>query len=460
MDDKERRAVALWRVGVLGPLVSARLDHGDRKAYFAQAAARTHKRPDGRVVELSARTIEAWFYAHQKGGFEALLPRSRKDIDQSRAIRPEVADLLVRAKREKPRRSIRRIIRLLERAGVVRSKELSRSSVHRLLLAAGVSARPVRGPSAERRSFLHQHASDLWVGDALHGPVCLAPDGSLRKAYLLSQIDGATRYVLHSYFAWSEGAVAQEHGLKQAMRKHGVCRMYYVDLGPAYVAQSLVALCAELEIHLLHTEAGDPEAKGVIERWHRTFREEVEDELPQEPVTLAELNAVLWAWLAEEYHARKHETTGRAPREHWLAEVGHLRPIPRSKDLEQVFLHRVERKVRKDGTVRWKGGYLEVLAELEGKTVELRFDPADEEARPRVFVRDAFVCDTVPLDRFKNAYRTRRRPLGAPAPDVVPTGLDPLEQMKKAHYERTRPVGARTTPPFLDATYHDDEEDD
>ena len=27
-----------------------------------------------------------------------------------------------------------------------------------------------------------------------------------------------------------------------------------------------------------HAGAGDAEAKGVIERWHRTWREEVEDE--------------------------------------------------------------------------------------------------------------------------------------------------------------------------------------
>ena len=57
MDNDDRRAVALWRVAVLGPLISARMEHGERRELFGQAAARTHQRPDGRWVQLSARTI-------------------------------------------------------------------------------------------------------------------------------------------------------------------------------------------------------------------------------------------------------------------------------------------------------------------------------------------------------------------------------------------------------------------
>jgi len=460
-DDKQ--AVALWRLGVLGPLISARLEHGDRRRYIDEAAARTHERPDGTRVRLSARTIETWYRAWRRGGFQGLFPEDRRDRGLSRAIAPELAEQILRVKRERPRRSIRRIIRMLERAHIVRKGELYRSTVHRLLAAQGVSARPLRGGGAERRSFLPEHAGDLWVGDALHGPQVIAPDGSLRKAYLLSQIDGATRYVTHSYFALSERAVDQEHGFKQAIAKHGPPRAYYVDLGSAYISDSLVLICAELGIRLLHTGVRDCEAKGVIERWHRTWREEVGDELPDSPLPIAELNAKHWAWLAAEYHARKHDTTGKLPREHWLAEVAHLRKLPRHKDLDEVFLHRERRFVRKDGTVRFCGGFLEVRAELVGREVELRFDPRDDAVRPRVFVEDRFVCDTVPLDRIRNASRRRRRVRGEAAPDVEPSGLDPLALIEAEHYERVRPVGAApTVQPSMtknDPTDKEDKED-
>jgi hypothetical protein len=72
-------------------------------------------------------------------------------------------DLVVRAKREKPRRSIRRIIRMLERAKGVLPRELSASSLHRLLMRKGISSRPSRcddedgeglGTRVERRSYI------------------------------------------------------------------------------------------------------------------------------------------------------------------------------------------------------------------------------------------------------------------------------------------------------------------
>ena len=452
MKHDDKQAIALWRLGVLGPLTSARLEHGDRRRFFTEAASRVHEQPDGTRVEISPRTIEDWYYAWRHGGFRALFPEDREDCGKSRAIPAEVAEHILRAKRERPRRSIRRIIRMLERAGIVRTGELARSTVHRLLAAHGVSSRPLRGPGTERRSFLPEHAGDLWVGDALHGPPAITPDGKVRKAYLLSQIDGATRYVVHSYFAFSEGAWCQEHGVKQAIAKHGLPRTYYVDLGSAYIADSLVLICAELGIRLLHTGVQDCEAKGVIERWHRTWREEVGDELPEHPLPIADLNAKHWAWLSAEYHTRKHDTTGRPPREHWLSEVEHLRLVPLHKNLDEVFLHRERRHVRKDGTVRFRGRLLEVRSELVGREVELRFDPGDEAACPRIFVEDRFVCDTVPLDRLRNASRRRRRLRGEAAPEAEPSGLDPLALIEREHYQRVRPVDAPTSP-------RDDDED-
>jgi putative transposase len=445
MRQEEKEKIALWRLGVLGPLVSARLEHGDRRRYLEQAAARQQQQPDGAHVNLSPRTIESWYYAYRRGGFHALFPQDRADRGSCRAIGEQLAEQIMSIKRGHPRRSIRILIRMLERNGNVLPGTLHRSTVHRLLRAHQLSARPLRAGEMERRSFLPEHAGDLWVGDALHGPMVIAPDGSVRKSYLLSQIDCATRFIVHSYFALSESAADHEYGFQQAILKHGLPRTYYVDLGSPYISHSLRLISAELGVRLLHTKVRDPEAKGVIERWHRTWREEVGDELPDDPLPLAELNAKHWAWLAAEYHARLHSTTGRAPREHWLEEVAFLRPVPRHKNMAEVFLHRQKRTVRKDGTVHWKGGFLEVRQGLEGQEVELRFDPHDAASRPRVFVEDAFVCDTVPLDRVANASRRRRRLRQPTAPEIRPSGLDPLALIEAEHYDRVRPVGPAPT---------------
>lgn len=458
MDDEERRRIALWRVSVLGPLVSARLEHGEVRALCEQAAARTHELPDGGFIKVSWRTIETWYYAYKRGGFDALLPERRSDRGTSRAISDEVADLILRVKHEKPRRSVRRILRMLERARVVRRGELCRSTVHRLLARHGVSSRPDREQAGERRSWICEHAGDLFVGDVLHGPIVIAPDRRLRKSYLISEIDSATRFVPHSVFKLSESAVAHEEGLREVLQKYGRMRGYYVDNGSAYRARSLLEICAELGIDVTHTQARDAAAKGVIEKWHRTWREEVGDELPAEPLALAELQSKHWAWLAVEYHRREHDTTKRAPLEHWLAEVHELRPLPPNKNIAEVFLHRVRRHVRKDGTVRFGGRLLEVSPELVGRWIELRFDPHEPAPLPRVFVDGRFRCDTVPLDRIKNASRVRRRIRGEPDPRIEPTGLDPLAQMEAEHYERGR--APWDDDDDHDPTDHDEEEDE
>ena len=148
------------------------------------------------------------------------------------------------------------------------------------------------------------------------------------------------------------------------------------------------------------------------------------------------------------------------PREHWLTELASLRTVPRHKHLDDVFLHRERRGVRKDGTVRFAGDYVEVRPELVGREVELRFDPRDEAGRPRVFVEDRFVCDTVPLDRVRNASRRRRRLSGEAAPDLDdPSGLDPLALIEAEHYDRIRPVGAPCRP-TANPPSHDDEPND
>jgi transposase InsO family protein len=443
MNHERRRAIALWRYAVLGPLVSARLEYGDRREHFLHAAQRVYDHPDGRKTRVSARTIEDWYYAYLARGLEGLEPNTRKDAAQGRALSPELLDLLVRAKRTRPRRTVRQLIRILVRANKVAPGELSPATVHRALRRAGVPThRPSVHAHKQRRAFLPERAGDLWVGDVMHGPR-VREAGKLRKTYLVSILDAATRYLVGSTFRLSESAVDHEVVLRRTFAVHGRPRTYYVDRGAAYISGSLEAICADLGIHLCLTEPRDAEAKGSIERWHRTWRAEVGVELEGESFDLAHLQGVHRAWLACEYHTREHDTTKRAPKEHFLAEVsaGHVRALPRGIDLDAVFWHRAKRTVRKDNTVSFSGRRLEVTRMgMAGRKVELRFDPTadlddDSTPRPKVYVDGAFACDTRLLDLHANARRRRKR-IEPPKPEPVLTKdeLDPVADLLTEHF--------------------------
>ncbi len=85
MDEKARQQLALFRIAVLGPLVGARLEHGELVELCREAAARTWELPSGAVIDVSARTIEDWFSA------ERILMRSR---DRRRAASPAISPVL------------------------------------------------------------------------------------------------------------------------------------------------------------------------------------------------------------------------------------------------------------------------------------------------------------------------------------------------------------------------------
>ena len=439
MDHEDRRKIALWRYSILGPLVSARLEYGDRREHFLHAAQRLYDHPlRDRKVRVSPRTIEDWYYAYLSAGVEGLEPRTRKDAKQSRALSPEIESILVRAKSQRPRRSVRQLIRILVRAGKVAPDTLAPATVYRALKRAGL---PTRRPRAhadkERRAFLPEHAGDLWIGDVMHTPRVLH-EGRMRKTYLISILDAATRYLVASALRWGETAVDHEAIFKHALRVHGRPRAYYVDRGAAYISGSLRAICADLKIHLRHTESQDAEAKGAIERWHRTWRAEVGVELEGEVFEFDHLKAVHAAWVARDYHAREHGTTNRAPREHFLAEVaaGHVRPLHPGTDIDAIFWHRARRTVRKDNTVTFSGRRLElVLAGMAGRRIQLRFDPTDDEDNPRVYIDGAFVCDTRKLDLHANARRRRKRVEEPALPPPIPRDeLDPIGDLLAEHY--------------------------
>jgi len=442
---KDIDAKALFRLSVLGPLVSReQLVRGELQQLTRELSAREYAIPGTQRRHVGEKTIQAWYYAWRRQGIDGLAPKPRADRGCSK-ISNAVQEAILAAKRANPRRSVRQIVRLLEAAGIVPGKSLSRSAVHRLLQQQGLSRLAGSGHvPEEKRSFAAEFAGSIWYGDVMHGPR-VPHKGQLRKTYLVSLIDDASRLVAHSAFCLGETALDIEGVLKQALLKRGVPIKLVVDNGAAYRANTLQGICARLGIHLIFCRPYAPEGKGKLERWHRTLRDQFLGELDERRITdLDELNARLWAWLEQVYHRSEHAgLAGLTPLARYQRDLARIRSLgAKAAGLDALFHHRVPRLVRKDGTVSYLGQRFEVPYELSGKTVRLVVDPhaervvgVEDEAGQSLGLATA-------LDALANISRVRRKPEPAAASVAQRDGPN-LVEIAHARYHGVKANGVK-----------------
>ena len=411
---------ALFRLMVLGPLASrGELKRGEVSAIIRELASRTYDIPGSKRTYLSSETIKRWYHDYQRGGIDALQPKARTDKGTTQ-LPVVVQERLLQLKKDNPARSINLMITMMESSGLISKGSISRASVHRFLKQLKLSKRILPSVNTiEHRSFVAKRAGELWQGDVLHGPSIPTQNG-MRKTYLVSLMDDASRLLAHSAFCLGETALDIEGALKQAVLKRGRPYKLMVDNGAAYKSASLQAICARLDIRLIYCKPYAPEGKGKLERFHRTFREQFLNELDLNRVAnLEELNARLWAWIESIYHTRPHAGLDKldtneyqTPVARWRQDLAHIRPLTTSlaENLDAVFCHHVERVVRKDGTVSWEGKCFEVHHNLVGEKVSLVVDP-----HTQTIIRvETLFGDNLgpahPIDRIHNAHRKRQQP--------------------------------------------------
>ena len=415
--------VALFRLAVLGPLACRKaFERGEIKKLCHKLAKNSYQLPDcDQATYLSPKTVERWYYLWKKQGVDALAPKVRADRNHSRL--PEVIQTaLIKAKQENPRRSLDTLLQLMHDEGLIGTGELSRSSIHRLLQAKGLSGRIPHTVQIERRRFEAQHAGDLWYGDVMHGPTLIL-SGRARKVYLVSLMDDASRLITHSAFCLGETALEIEGVLKQALLKRGLPRKLVIDNGAAYRATSLQGIAARLSIRLIYCRPYDPAAKGKLERYHRFFRQHFLSELNPACIdTLADLNQRLWAWVDGFYHQRAHSALeGLTPLQRFVQDIDHTTALGTlAAKLDALFHHRLKRLVRKDSTLRYQGQWYEVDYTLAGQSVLVVVDPHQEKALSVESLQGDPLGPVTLLDVQANSRRRRHRPCAAPPVEPSP----------------------------------------
>ena len=440
MTEEDREAQALFRYGLISEFLHGRTPRGEQRRRMEELTRGQYEVPWQKTpYKVTVSRLRRWLSAYRRRGLDGLRNRRRKDRGTAKAIDVLLVRRIVAIKKASRALSIPELIRSLEDAGEAVPGTLKHSTVHRLLAHHGLSGRPGKDPGVkgQRLPFAYPHPMDLWVGDVMHGRTLVGD----RKVYLIVFLDDASRAVMHGAYTFDEGALSVLEVFRQALLVRGICLRLYVDHGSAYVDARFVRTCAHLGIHLMHAPVGDGAAKGLVERFFARLRDQFERYLqPQDLVDLGTLNSVLWRWIHSTYHQRPHHgLNGEAP---WTR---FLRLLPRAEHrrvaadfkFEPLWRSRQTRTVRRDGTVRLLGHWLEVPATVNRRTVELRFVPEKLPDDVQVWIGDKRLGPAAPVNVQANATRRRWKPKsGAAAPKALP--LDPLGRARRTWQRNNR----------------------
>jgi transposase InsO family protein len=418
--------VALFRYAIIAPLLSITGPRGTLQREIKKLAAKQHLHPRRGAIAVGVGTIEEWLLRYRRGGLDGLEDSRRSDLGRSRRIDAEIAEAIADLAEARPELDGPG---LLAELGAARQgiSMPSLSTLYRFLRVRGLDQR--RAPARkDHRAFAFDLAGDCWQGDVMYGPSLPTKDGQRRKTYLIAILDDATRVVVHAEFYFEQHLRSLKDCLKQAMLKRGVPHRFYFDNGQIFRSRLLLALCARLGIHLLHTRPYQPQGRAKLERWFLTVRRGF---LPRVDLDrcggLEGLNRLLFAWIEGEYHQRPHRGLGGdKPLDRWLRLSGGIRPLPVDVDLDALFRDETTRRVGKDGTLTLSGHRFEAGPNFIGRKVTVCFDPFDLRS---VLVRaDSGESVTAyPVDLVGNRRVRRRQP--AEADRATPPPLQSLQQL-------------------------------
>lgn len=370
MTEKDKELIALFRYGLIAPLLTGTIS--SHKSYLDDVSAKTHDVPHYGTRTYTRKTILEWHRLYRRYGFDSLKPKARTDKGSSRALPAESSKLMLKLRRENIHLSVKLFHEWLINEGHFNSSDCSYSTVYRLLgkhdllKASSIDV-------SDRRRFAYVDINTLWQTDVSYGPY-LTINSKKNKTYLIAFIDDASRRITGAKFMLAERNEDLLHVLKSALLTCGKPTMLYADNGSIFRSHQLNTSCAALGIALVNTKPYDPKSKGKIERFFKTVRSRFYPLLSEaDLMDLDVLNQRFDAWLAKDYHHKVHSTIKEAPMVFYMRQSDKIKHFSDPRVIDEAFLIRVTRKVKSDATLSLQGSLYEASPAFIGKTVDLRF---------------------------------------------------------------------------------------
>ena len=161
-------------------------------------------------------------------------------------------------------------------------------------------------------------------------------------------------------------------------------------------------ICSRLGTVLIHTPVRDGAAKGKIERFFRTVRDQFLVRNLSQIHHLEQLNHEFTHWIESTYHTREHATLGMKPIDRFGLDLNLIRRITHNTYDSELFLLESTRKVRTDNTFSYDTHRFEAPCDLRNTTITIRHNRPGIGFLPIVYQNSHRLGEATKLDLIAN----------------------------------------------------------
>jgi transposase InsO family protein len=379
---------------------------------------------DGHPRQFTWRTIQTWYSRYQKHGVTVMENKTRSDKGKIRKVPLEdvseaVQKAMAKAHGKTPRPSL--LYRLCIEEGLLTRSQVAPNTFRRIVKQYELLKPDPECSNKVRLAFAKAHANEMWQADTLYGPY-VSVNGAPAQTRLIAFLDDASRVCAHGQFFLSENVDTLIESLRAAFYKRGVPHSLYVDNGSIYTSKEIIQICARVGCLLAHTPVRDGAAKGKVERFFRTVRDQFLARA-LDLNSLDSLNRQFTSWVEEHYNAQTHSVLGMSPLDRFALDRKWLRFLPPNEANDELFFVEEERQVRADNTFSFKSLRFEAPRHLPDRAIHIRFQRSRPLERVVVYYKGERMGQARLLDPVANDRKPagQAQPLPAPTPDAAET---------------------------------------
>lgn len=373
MNDETRQKIALFRYGIIAPVVSGTYDEGKSiKGFFRDAASKVYTNPSGEETKVSASTLERWYYDYNKGGFDALIPMRRCDTGKSRKIDEDIMEQIRFLKKEYPRIPATLIHQKLLDNGTINKGDISLSTVNRFVNQLKIESNYTN--NKDMRRYERAHINEVWCGDTSFGPY-LKIDGKKKRTYIIALLDDASRYIIGIDIFFNDNFVNLMSVLKTAVTRYGKPKILNFDNGSSYKNKQIELLAARIGTTISYCAPYTPTSKAKIERWFKTMKDQWMSQLNMNDYSsIDQLRETLLTYV-NNYNQTVHSSlNGLCPQDRFFNESYLIKRLS-EEQLDTSFLLEYERRVSADNVVMIDEVEYEVPYRYSKQKITLRYSP-------------------------------------------------------------------------------------